>query len=420
MHPSEFFERERRKLEPIYARIDAAAQERERATLLNAPADAGVEIKRLWPNPLDLEALSEEEPKPPQFIIADWIPSGYATLFSGHGGVGKSGIALHLAICVSLGRSFFGVPTQKRSVLYMSCEDRKGVLHWRMSKICEYEGINIADLKGCFEILDLVGCDTVLWKPKATWDEGPNFTPAFAEMQWRFRQTERQLLFVDGVSDTFGGNENSKVDVKQYVNLLLSVIPPDDGGLILIGHVNRATASSDGGTTEGYSGTTGWNNSVRARWYIYPERERNEDGPPQKTGITTLELQKSNLGESEHAIKFKWSAEYGLFIGEHQQQETHVQRKERSANEREGVIRALEGSILAGVRCPSATSGPRTSYHVLSIRPEFPESLTGGSKPLKARFNRIILELMQEKIVTTELVRTPGRKTSETLVFVGK
>lgn len=384
------------------------------------PAGEGIPVARLWPDPLDLEALSDKEPQQPQFIVADWIPTGYGTLFSGHGGVGKSGIALHLAICISLGRPFFGVPTQRRSVLYLSCEDRENVLHWRMSRICIYEGISMADLKGSFEVIDLVGRDTVLWQPKPAWDrEGPQFTPAFAELSHRFLSTERRMLFVDGVSDTFGGNENSKVDVKQYVNVLLSLINADEGALVLIGHVNRATASGDGGTTEGYSGTTGWNNSVRARWYLYPERESSEDGPSRKTGNTTLDLQKSNLGVSEQSINFRWSEEFNIFVGEHQQQETHVQRKERSSSEREGVIQALEGSILAGVRCPAAISGRRTSYHVLSARPEFPQSLMGG-KANVARFNRLIEILRQEQIVITELFRTPGRKTSEILIFKGK
>src|SRR5690242_16561199 len=53
------------------------------------------------PSPLDLEALAERNPEPPKFIVADWLPCGYATLLAGHGGVGKSGIALHLAVCIA-------------------------------------------------------------------------------------------------------------------------------------------------------------------------------------------------------------------------------------------------------------------------------------------------------------------------------
>ncbi len=64
-------------------------------------------------------------------IIPDWLPCGYATL-AGHGGAGKSYIALYLAFCMAAGRDFFGVELDQRRVLYLSCEDRSDVLHWRL------------------------------------------------------------------------------------------------------------------------------------------------------------------------------------------------------------------------------------------------------------------------------------------------
>src|SRR5262245_9999464 len=79
------------------------------------------EPESLWPQALDLEALSERIPEPPKFIVPDWLPCGYATLFAGHGGVGKSGIALHLAVCIAAGTPFFGMEVQARRVLYLSC-----------------------------------------------------------------------------------------------------------------------------------------------------------------------------------------------------------------------------------------------------------------------------------------------------------
>ena len=61
-----------------------------------------------WPPPLNLVTLAQQEPEPPQFIIDDWLPVGYATLLAGHGGVGKSGIALYLAACIAMGGHFSG------------------------------------------------------------------------------------------------------------------------------------------------------------------------------------------------------------------------------------------------------------------------------------------------------------------------
>ena len=155
--------------------------------------------------------------------------------------------------------------------MYLSCEDRVGVLHWRFARICRFLGISLASLRGWLEVFDLVGQDSVLWErdPRT----GHVITGAYGCLSERIKQHGTQVLFVDGISDTFGGNENAKTEVKRYVNALVALVPPDDGGIVLIGHVAKSAASAIT-TTEGYSGTTGWHNAVRARWYLYPRLDR--------------------------------------------------------------------------------------------------------------------------------------------------
>lgn len=367
-----------------------------------------------WPDPIDLESLSGREPSLPAFIVPDWLPTGYATLFAGHGGVGKSGIALHLAVCMAMGLPFFGIPVERKFVKYLSCEDRENVLHWRLSRICKYEGIEIADLRGWLDLVDLVGHDTLLWHEDPR--TGYSITPAYSELAARFEQTNRDVLFVDGISDTFGGNENSKIDVKRYVNALISLISPENGAVVLIGHVSKPTASGSNGTGEGYSGTTGWHNSVRARWYLYPESRTGEEGT-EKTGDLLLDLQKSNLGASDQSIRFSWDTAAHMFVGSTVAALSDFERKHRDRLERAGILDSLSASIAAGVRVPTAVQGRRTTYHVLSVRPEFPESLKGGNTPSVKRFNRLVMELRQSGDILLDSVRTPDRKVVETLIL---
>ncbi len=70
-------------------------------------------VATAWPAPLNLRALSDREPQPPQFIMRDWLPAGYGTLLAGHGGVGKSAIGLHIAACIALGVPYFGIETER-------------------------------------------------------------------------------------------------------------------------------------------------------------------------------------------------------------------------------------------------------------------------------------------------------------------
>src|SRR5690606_27026202 len=96
-----------------------------------------------WPAPLDLAALAASDPVPPQHILPELMPAGEVTLASGHGGTGKSGVAMHLAACVALGRTWCGIEPAPRPVYYISCEDGRDILHWRLSWICRHLGIGM-------------------------------------------------------------------------------------------------------------------------------------------------------------------------------------------------------------------------------------------------------------------------------------
>ncbi|MCK6385688.1 MAG: AAA family ATPase, partial [Rhodocyclaceae bacterium] len=96
----------------VERRLSNGAVRREDRPALRAAlkaADAQPVQSTEWPASLDLEVLAEREPEPPKFIVPDWLPCGYATLLAGHGGVGKSGIALTLAVCIAAGVPFFGL-----------------------------------------------------------------------------------------------------------------------------------------------------------------------------------------------------------------------------------------------------------------------------------------------------------------------
>ncbi|MPZ47256.1 MAG: AAA family ATPase [Betaproteobacteria bacterium] len=364
-----------------------------------------------WPAPLDLTALARRTPMEPDFILADWLPAGYATLLAGHGGAGKSAIALHLAVCIALGLPFAGIATFRRRVLYLSCEDRERVLHWRLERICRHLGVRMSDLDGWLMMLDLVGHDSVLWMPDRS---GAAFTAAYGELDSRMQSTEAQVLCIDGISDTYGGSEISRPEVKRFVNALIALIHPDDGAVLLIGHVAKPTASN-AATTEGYSGSTGWHNSARARWYLYPETERDEGSDrPQRTGRLLLELQKSNLGPVDQTIAWRWDAEAHMFLPE--TAPSHFDRMHLQRDERRGILLALRGCAQRSIVVPFAMQGSRTAYHVLRECPEFPDSMRSGKAAVR-RFRREIEHLCQIRVIEEVAYRRPnGHKGSRVML----
>jgi RecA-family ATPase len=365
----------------------------------------------VWPPRIDLHALSLKEPSPPRFIMDPWLPCGYATLLAGHGGVGKSGIALYLFVCIAMGLPFFGVPTERRRVLYLSCEDREEVLHWRLSRICAYLGISLSDLSGWLDIIDLVGHDTIMYQPGR---DGSPLKGAYQQLSRKIKTHATQLLVVDGISDTYDGNENARAEVKAYVNALLALIPPAEGAVVLVGHVPKLVANTN--TKEGYSGSTGWHNAVRARWYLYPESQSGEGMTAGRSGDLILDLQKSNLGPADKAMQFSWDEEAGMFTGKVVGEESHFDKKHQERQEQNGIMTSLLG---CKDYVPAATSGPRTAYHVLSAQPDFPASLREGTIN-KRRFWRHIEELRVMGLIMESSITLPDRHKRVTIVPTDK
>lgn len=360
-----------------------------------------------WPQPLDLAALAVQTPPAPSFIIPDWMPCGYATMLSGHGGAGKSYIALALAVHIAAGIPWCGFNVQRCRVQYLSCEDRLDVLHWRLRHICEHLGLDMASLAGWLDVRDLVGHDTIIWQPEVF------TTPTYDVLAEQFRQSGAQVLVIDGITDAFGGDENSRWQVKAFVNALLALIDPCDGALLLQAHVNKECAKSNG-TTEGYSGSTAWHNAVRARWYLHHETDQDQDSKTQKTGALLLELQKSNLGRADQTITFRWHEGDRLFVGEVKAggalNASLVANRDRE--ERESILAAIAAVIERGDYVPAAATGNRTAYHVLLASGKMADSL-GGAKANKKRFWRHIEHLRSMQQIRESCIRRAnGHKTA--------
>lgn len=364
-----------------------------------------------WPAPLDLREMAQREPHPPRWIVQDWMPAGYATLLAGHGGAGKSAIAKHLAVCIGRGLPWMGVPVQQRRVLYVSCEDREDVLHWRLTRICAHLDVPLADLAGHLDVIDLVGHDAVLWTAKALNTREP--LPAMAALRERAAESQAEVIMIDGISDTYGGSEIARAEVRAYIAGLLALVDAQRGALLLVGHVNKLTAAINSNTSDGYSGSTAWHNSVRARWYLRPETRNDEDA--ERTGDLILDLQKSNLGRTDHSMRIAWDEDAQTFTGRTITSETALDRASRERRERNGIMDALRAVVASGDYVPAATTGRRTAYHVLAAHPDFPDSMRAG-KPGRDRFWRLVEGLRQMGEIRESSIRRESRHKTAVLM----
>lgn len=345
--------------------------------------------------PLDLKELARRDPVPPQYVIPDWLPCGEVSLLAGHGGGGKSAIALMLAVCVASGKPFYGLQVQRRKVAFASLEDGESVLHWRLARACAWLGVDLAGLAGWLEVFDASSAEAALIRDTR---EGAELTPAYdalATLAAGFGG-----VVIDGASDAFDANENERRAVRKFIRALRKLVPPE-GFVLLLAHVDKFTARGNE-TTQAYSGSTAWSNSVRARWALQPESQ-GEDGD------LLLTVQKSNHGKPGAQLRLQWNESAHVFVGALAMPTSRLERDLAEADEREAILAALRTCTAAGNIVPAAMSGNRTAFHVLSAQAAFPASLRADSGAVRKRFRQQVEHLRAMGSIRDELIRRSDR-----------
>jgi len=230
---------------------------------------------------------------PPAFVWDDYLPRGVVALFGAHGGTGKSTIALMLAVATVTGRPLFGVATEQSPAVFVSLEDGARIVRHRLAGICRAWGIDPMALGG-LHIVD--GTENPeLFAADAR--SAGNVTAAYLELARLVESTRAGLVVVDNASDSFGGDEINRRQVRGFMRALVQVARLTDCAVCLLAHVDKGTSrnrKAEGG--EGYSGSTAWHNSARSRLFM----TRDE------SGLLTLEHQKSNLGKRAEPLALVW------------------------------------------------------------------------------------------------------------------
>lgn len=233
-----------------------------------------------------------------QWIVTDWMPSGVVTGLYGDGGLGKTLLAQMLQTACAVGQSWIGLETEKVSSLAMYCEDDEEELWRRQAKIDQLYGCDFKDLDDCVW-LPRLGDDNTL----VHFDRSGKaiLTPLYHDLLEMAQDHRAKLVTIDTAADTFGGNENDRSQVRQYVSMALGGIARAIGGAVLCcAHPSRAGMSS--GT--GDSGSTGWSNTFRSRLYLHAPTD--DDGNPVDPDARLLSRKKANYAARNDEVKLRW------------------------------------------------------------------------------------------------------------------
>lgn len=334
-------------------------------------------------NPIMLQGVAVPER---QWLWEHWIPHRAVTVLSGDGGTGKSLIALQLATACATGQKFLGQSVMHCKALVIACEDERDELHRRQARINAGLGIDMGDLMDVYWVAR-AGLENVMMNFPG--DGSGEKMPFFEQVLSKAREIGAQLIILDTAADLFGGNENIRPQVRQFINALTGIALSIDGTVLLLAHPSQSGKAS--GTGE--SGSTAWNNSVRSRLYF--TRPTPEKGEPEDKDARILSRQKSNYAQAGASISMRYID--GAFIatsGEASEDDAWTLDRKRGAEL--AFLAGVEDLALKKFRC-NAHKG-QANYAPKAIMEKATTAQGFTHDELEAAMNRLFKKKRLESV----------------------
>ncbi len=259
------------------------------------------------PSDFPASRLEDTEDAAQGWIIRDMIPDDDAILNQGDGGAGKTTTMLQLAVAVATGREWLGkeVECGPQPVVFFSCEERSKKIKLRIKPLLEGESrpyrdeITWPDLAN-LHIVNLADRDALI----AVKDQSGRIT---ATEMYRFFANKieghgAKLVIIDSLYDTYGGDENTRSQVRQFVGMLRRLTARFECALVMLGHPSLYGMASGTGT----SGSTGWRNAFRGMLYTTKTKQKNG------TETHKIATMKGNYGQPGVELELVWQD--GIFV----------------------------------------------------------------------------------------------------------
>ena len=326
-------------------------------------------------SPLDWERLESEEPPKREWALEHWLPRHHTSLLAGRGGIGKTLLAQHLGTAMALGRNYIDEIQKPLSVLLWAGEDDPGELHRRQIPICHHFGVPLSALRNSFFVQSYESEDITL-AGQVFGSMAP--TQMMKELTEQVQDYSVDYVFLDNIARIYGGNENDRHQVTQFLAWLTAACKP--AGVCVLGHPSKGAQSE-------YSGSTAWEGAVRARLYLsdrLPDKPIDDDEPPDET-VRYLSRRKSNYSPNDWR---KLDLIQGLLVAE--QQTFEPQSRQVSGEFAQDIVRTALRKLTAMKLTPNqATASPE-------YFPKLASQYLLLDKLSEKRFGAIMRELIKE------------------------
>ena len=251
-----------------------------------------------------------------EWLIPQWLPANTVTMFTGDGGAGKSWLILQAVCQITCGfRDAFLSPdfekvadiTTRRNVVFATYEDEPAEIKRRLQALASGMPWIADSLQTIQQHLHLVDMRSIgsVWGPglgnhiQNTGD----LLPAGEDLRAICEEKNASLLVMDPLSGAFGGNENERTAVYDFVSSFRGWGDAVKCAMLVIGHLPKGAE----GRAAGFSGSTAWEASTRSMWMLSKKSLSKETGESERH-YWALEHTKSNYAALQSSIPLIKSA----------------------------------------------------------------------------------------------------------------
>lgn len=333
-----------------------------------------------------------------RYAVNPLMPRRHVTLLGGHGGIGKSSLALAISAHVACGLPFAGLAVEQSAVLFVSLEDEASIVRLRLRSIIEAYGLPAERVLASLRLLDGTQTIAALMTEGDGFSAQPVFTQAYRELNDAAHGAG--FIVIDNASDAFDANENSRRMVRAFVRGLADIARNHDAAVVLLAHIDKS-AARDGARGNNYSGSTAWHNSARSRLALM-----------EQDGRILLVQEKANLSARADPLAFMFVD--GVPVPEAGTQGEGLTTENFDHTE---IIRALKAAHEAGINVPASLApSAYSAMKALESLPEYSQTFRGKAGGQRAA--RAITALIRAGHIRRIKYRTPQRKIREFLELV--
>jgi RecA-family ATPase len=229
--------------------------------------------------------------------VKDRLYRGAAAILSGDGGIGKTTIALQLAVGVVCNFAWLNAVVEHSGpVLFYTAEEDDNEIKRRVRRIVEHHNLSSDEVLRDLHRHCRVGEDAVLGAPDKNKIIQPS--PLFAQLTEQARDLRAACVIIEAAADVFAGDEINRSQVRQFMGLLRGLAVKIDGSVLLLQHPSLTGMTSGTGT----SGSTHWRNCARPFMHF---------SAADKDDLRMFEVNKINYGPKS-GLQCQWKN--GVFV----------------------------------------------------------------------------------------------------------